>query len=401
MIELSERVLQLKPSSTLAVTAKARELREAGCDVVSFGAGEPDFDTPANIVEAGCQALKQGKTRYENTAGTPAARQAVADYFRQRFQRSDVRSENVIISTGAKHALYIAFMALMNPGQELLLPAPYWVSYPAQAQLAGGTVKVIPGSLDNNFKITPEQLEKAITPQSKILMLCSPSNPAGIVYSRQELEGIAEVVLRHPQLMVFSDEIYERLVYNGLQFTSFASLSPEIAQRTVTFNGVSKSYAMTGWRVGYAVADEAIIKAMTKLQGHMTSSITACTMPALIEALAGPQDAVTEMVSQFAKRAEHIYKLITAIPGLKCAQPTGAFYILPDISALFGKKDREGQVLDTAASFAQSLLKHKYVAVVPGEDFGAPNHIRLSFATSLEQIDKGLQRLKEFVEELL
>ena len=399
MIELSERVLQLKPSSTLAVTAKARELRSAGFDVVSFGAGEPDFDTPANIVDAGCQALKQGKTRYENTAGTPEARQAVADYFKQRFNR-DIQAANVIISTGAKHALYLAFMALMNPGQELLLPAPYWVSYPAQAQLAGGSVKVIPGRIENNFKISPEQLEAAVTPNSKILMLCSPSNPAGVVYSREELEGIAEVVLRHPQLMVFSDEIYERLVYNNLQFTSFASLSPEIAQRTVTFNGVSKSYAMTGWRVGYAVADEAIIKAMTKLQGHMTSSITACTMPAMIEALTGPQDEVTKMVEQFARRAEHIYKLMSAVPGIKCAQPTGAFYILPDISALFGKKDRDGQILETANAFAQSLLKHKYVAVVPGEDFGAPNHIRLSFATSIEQIDKGLQRISEFVSEL-
>ncbi len=399
MIELSERVLQLKPSSTLAVTAKARELRSAGFDVVSFGAGEPDFDTPANIVDAGCQALKQGKTRYENTAGTPEARQAVADYFKQRFNR-DIQAANVIISTGAKHALYLAFMALMNPGQELLLPAPYWVSYPAQAQLAGGSVKVIPGRIENNFKISPEQLEAAVTPNSKILMLCSPSNPAGVVYSREELKGIAEVVLRHPQLMVFSDEIYERLVYNNLQFTSFASLSPEIAQRTVTFNGVSKSYAMTGWRVGYAVADEAIIKAMTKLQGHMTSSITACTMPAMIEALTGPQDEVTKMVEQFARRAEHIYKLMSAVPGIKCAQPTGAFYILPDISALFGKKDRDGQILETANAFAQSLLKHKYVAVVPGEDFGAPNHIRLSFATSIEQIDKGLQRISEFVSEL-
>ncbi|MBQ7568072.1 pyridoxal phosphate-dependent aminotransferase [bacterium] len=399
MTELSERVLRLKPSSTLAVTTTARELREQGYDVVSFGAGEPDFNTPENIVEAGCQALRQGKARYENVAGTPAARQAVADYFKSRFNR-DITPANVIISTGAKHALYLAFMALMNPGQELLLPSPYWVSYPAQAQLAGGTVKEIPGSLENNFKITPDQLEEAITPNSKVLMLCSPSNPAGVVYSRQELEAIAEVVLRHPNLMVFADEIYERLVYGPEEFTSFATLSPEIAQRTVTFNGVSKSYAMTGWRVGYAVAEEPIIKAMTKLQGHMTSSITACTMPAMIEALTGPQDAVNSMVKQFAQRAARIYDLMKAIPGIKCARPTGAFYILPDISALFGKKDADGKDLNSAAEFAQSLLRHKYVAVVPGEDFGAPNHIRLSFATSMEQIDKGLQRLAEFVAEL-
>ncbi len=399
MIELSERVQKLKTSSTLAVTAKARELREAGVDVVSFGAGEPDFDTPANIVEAGCRALREGKTRYENTPGTPAARQAVVDYFAWRFKRT-IKPSNVIISTGAKHALFIAFMAIMNPGQELLLPTPYWVSYPEQAKLAGGTVKEIPGSIENNFKITPKQLEAAITPQSRVLMLCSPSNPAGVTYTRHELEGLAEVILRHPQLLVFSDEIYERLVYTDEPYTSLATLDPELAKRTITFNGVSKSYAMTGWRVGYAVAEEEVIKGMTKLQGQMTSSITACTMPAMIEALTGDQMAVTQMVKEFAKRAEHIYTLMSAIPNVKCTRPTGAFYILPDISALFGKKDEEGQVINSAADFAQSLLKHKFVAVVPGEDFGVPKHVRLSFATSTEQIDKGMQRFSEFVASL-
>lgn len=400
MVQLSERVLNLKVSSTLAVTAKARALKAQGVDVVSFGAGEPDFGTPAHIVEAGCQALRAGKTRYEDTAGTPEARQAVADYFNTRFQRN-IGKQNVIISTGAKHALYIAFMALMNPGDELVLPTPYWVSYPEQAKLAGGVAVEVPGAVENDFKITPEQLEAAITPRSRVMVLCSPSNPAGITYTKAELEKIAAVVLRHPNLMVFSDEIYERLVYGSEPFTSFASLSPEIAARTVTFNGVSKAYAMTGWRVGYAVADEAIIKAMTKLQGQMTSSITACTMPAVVTALTADQQPVEMMRQEFAKRAAHIHARMSAIPNVICPKPTGAFYIFPDISrACFGKKDPSGKVLHTAKETAESLLDHFQVAVVPGEDFGAPNHIRLSFATSMELIDKGMDRIEKFMASL-
>lgn len=399
MAVLSDRVLNLKTSSTLAVTAKARELKAAGADVVSFGAGEPDFPTPANIVEAGCRALREGKTRYENTPGTPQARQAVADYFKKRFGR-DITPANVDISTGAKHALFLSIMAVMNPGDEMLLPAPYWVSYPEHVKLAGGTVKVIETSVDNNFKVTPELLEAAITPKSRIFLLCSPSNPAGISYRPEEIKALAEVVARHPQLYVISDEIYERLTYSDYPFLSFACAKPEIADRVITINGVSKAYAMTGWRVGYAVADEAIIKGITKLQGQMTSSITACTMPAMIEALTGPQDSVEAMVAEFARRAEHIYGRMMSIPNVKCPRPTGAFYIFPDVSAYFGKKDVKGRVIDSAKAFAESLLDLHQVAVVPGEDFGGPNHIRLSFATSMEIIDKGLDRITAYMASL-
>lgn len=400
MTQLSDRVRKLKPSATLAVTAKARALKEKGIDVVSFGAGEPDFGTPGHISEAAIAALRAGKTRYEDTAGTPPARKAVAEYMRSRHGL-DVGPQNVILSTGAKHSLYIAFMAVMNPGDELVLPSPYWVTYPEQAMLAGGTTVEVPGSVDNDFKITPQQLEAALTERSRVLVLCSPSNPTGTTYTRRELEALAEVVLRHPHLMVFSDEIYERLVYTDEPFASFASLSPEIAARTVVFNGVSKAYAMTGWRVGYAVGPADVIGAMSKLQGQMTSNITSFTMPAVVEALTGDQSSVDQMVAEFARRAAHIHQRMAALPGVKCPRPTGAFYVFPDISeAVFGKLDPAGRELTTAQAFAESLLEHAQVAVVPGEDFGAPNHVRLSFATSMELIDKGMDRFESFVASL-
>lgn len=397
MIQLSERVRQLKPSATLAVTAKARELRARGVDVVSFGAGEPDFGTPEHISESAWEALKSGKTRYEDTAGTPESRKAVADYMRRRHGL-DVGPQNVILSTGAKHSLFLAFLAVMDPGDELVLPSPYWVSYPEQAMLAGATTRVIPGAVERDFKITPQQLDEAITERSRVLLLCSPSNPTGTSYSRAELKALADVVLRHPRLLVFSDEIYERLIYGPDPFTCFASLGAEVAARTIVFNGVSKAYAMTGWRVGYAVGPAEVISAMAKLQGQMTSNITSFTMPAVVTALEGPQEPVERMVAEFARRAEHIHQRMSALQGVKCPKPTGAFYIFPDISeAAFGKVDPAGREIDSAQAFAESLLEHGRVAVVPGEDFGAPNHVRLSFATSMEQIDKGMDRFGEYL----
>lgn len=399
MARLADRISRLKDSSTLAVTAKAKALKAAGADVISFGAGEPDFATPAHIVEAACKALREGKTRYENTAGTPEARKAVAQYFQDRFQRQ-IGPENVIISTGAKQALYLAFLTLMNPGQELLLPAPYWVTYPAQATMAGGKIKVIETDVANDFKVTPELLEAAITPESRLFLFCSPSNPAGISYTAQETKALAEVIARHPQLYVISDEIYERLRYTDEPYLSFAQAHPEIADRVVTINGLSKAYAMTGWRIGYAVAAPDIIKAMTKLQGHMSSSITSFNMPAVVAALEGPQEPVEKMVAEFAKRAEYIYKRLTAIPNLRCPRPTGAFYAFPDVSAYFGLVDPQGQAIDSAASLASGLLEAEKVAIVAGEDFGTPNHVRLSFATSMELIERGLDRFSNYLASL-
>ncbi|MBQ7528556.1 pyridoxal phosphate-dependent aminotransferase, partial [bacterium] len=308
--------------------------------------------------------------------------------------------DNVIICTGAKFALYLAFLTLMNPGDELLIPAPYWVSYTEQAKLAGGTIKVIETNWDNNFKVTPELLEKSITPKTKVFLLCSPSNPAGTSYRPEEIRALTEVIAKHPDIYVISDEVYERLSYADYSFQSFASANPEIADRVITINGVSKSYAMTGWRIGYAVAEKSIIKAMAKLQGQMTSNITASNMPALVEALTGPQDSVTSMVKEFAKRAEHIYERIKKIPHIECPRPTGAFYIFPDISYYFGKTDPSGRVLTDANILAESILEQVKVAVVSGVDFGSPNNIRISFATSMELIDKGLDRLEDYFESL-
>ncbi|CAN0076090.1 unnamed protein product, partial [Phaeothamnion confervicola] len=368
-LRLSNRATTMKPSSTLAVTAKFKKLLAEGKDVVGFGAGEPDFDTPAHIKQAAADALQRGMTKYEPTNGTPAALKAIAAYVQERV-KFEVKPENVLISVGGKHSLYLAFMALCEEGDEVLIPAPYWVSYPEQARLAGASVVEIPGSVDNDFKITPAQLEAAITPKSRVLIINSPSNPTGTMYTPDELKALAEVVVRHPQLLVFADDIYERLVYGEHPFVSFASLHPDLKDRTVTFNCLSKSYAMTGWRIGYAVASAPIIKAMAALQGQMTSNITSFVYPAIEAALQGPQDEVERMRVAFSERGKLMHGLLSGIPGVKACRPTGAFYVFPDISqAAFGKVDSTGKVLKTAADFAESLLENGLVAVVPGEDF--------------------------------
>ncbi|NDD27126.1 MAG: pyridoxal phosphate-dependent aminotransferase [Proteobacteria bacterium] len=398
-MRLSDRAGALKPSSTLAVTARVKALQAAGVDVIGFGAGEPDFDTPAHIKQAAIEALERGRTKYEPNPGTPEARAAVARYMNSRHG-FDCKPENVIISVGGKHSLYLAFMALVNPGDEVLIPAPYWVTYPEQARLAGGVVKEIPTTVDSGFKITPEQLEAALTPRSRVLVLNSPSNPTGTMYSPDDLQGLADVVMRHPNLVVFADDIYERLVYGTTPFTSFATLRDGLFERTVTFNCLSKSYAMTGWRIGFTVAPLPLIKAMDGLQGQMTSNITSFAMAAVPAALDGPQDAVETMRQAFAQRGAHMHARLSSMPGVKCVQPTGAFYVFPDISALFGRRDGRGNVLQTAGDLAASLLEEARVAVVPGEDFAAPGNVRLSFATSMERIDEGLNRLEGWITSL-
>ncbi len=399
-MELSQRVRSIKPSATLAVTARSKAMKAQGIDVVGFGAGEPDFDTPGHIKQAAIDSLLAGNTKYQPAAGTPEARAAVAHYMNERYGYQ-FDAENVIISAGGKHALYLAFQAILEPGDEVLLPAPYWVSYPEQARLAGGVVKEIAGEVGNDFKITPEQLAAAITDRSRVLVINSPSNPTGTMYSRDELAALADVVAAHSRLVVFSDEIYERLVYGDVAFASFASLHEEVGQRTVTFNCLSKTYAMTGWRVGFTIAEPGLIKAMASMQGQMTSNITSFCLPAVEAALAGPQDEVEKMRRAFAERGAHMHERLSAMAGVRCPRPTGAFYVFPDMSgAALGKRDPAGRELDSAAALAESLLEHAQVAVVPGEDFGAPSHVRLSFATSMEQIDKGLDRLERYLKAL-
>jgi len=397
MIQLSQRIAQVSESITLAVTAKANALRKQGVDVVGFGAGEPDFDTPAFIKDAAKAALDAGQTKYTPTPCIPELKAAIAEKL-QRENGLPYKPENITTGAGGKHCLYMAFMAVLDPLDEVLIPSPYWVSYPEQARLAGGTVKVIPGDEANGFRITPAQLERAIGPRSRVLVLNSPSNPAGHAYTPEELKGLAEVVLRHPDLTVFSDEIYEKLVFNGLRFVSFAALDERLIDRVLTFNCHSKSFAMTGWRMGYIAGPKPVIDAINKLQSQMTSHVTSFIQPAAAAALRDPRGAesVERMRQEFENRGEHMWRRLCAIRGVSCVRPQGAFYCFPNVSAHFGRSF-DGQKVTDAVSFASALLEKAYVAVVPGNDSGFPTHVRLSFATSMQQIDKGLDRIEKFL----
>ncbi len=400
MFSLADRMNLVSESITLKVSAKAAALKKAGVDVVGFGAGEPDFDTPSFIKEAAKAALDKGQTKYTPTPSIPELKQAIADKF-NRENGLPYKPENITVGAGGKHCLYMAFMAILNPGDEVLIPAPYWVSYPDQAKLAGGVPKIIKGEEKNGFKITPDQLEKAITPKTKVFIINSPSNPAGHAYTPEELKGLADVITKHPNVVVFSDEIYEKLIYDGLKFASFATLNPKLIEQTLTFNCHSKSFAMTGWRVGYIGGPKHVIDAINKLNSQMTSHITSfCQMPAAL-ALNDPRGAesIAQMREQFEKRAHHMHKRLTALPKVTCVKPMGAFYCFPNIGAYIGKKAGDTQITD-AVSFSAALLEQAHVAVVPGNDSGFDDHVRLSFATSMEQIDKGLDRVAEFLKKL-
>ncbi len=400
MIPLSDRVKLVAESITLAVSAKANALKKAGVDVVGFGAGEPDFDTPAFIKDAAKAALDKGQTKYTPTPCMPELKAAIADKF-VKENGLPYKPENITTGAGGKHCLYMAFMAILNEGDEVLLPSPYWVSYPEQAKLAGATVKVIPGDEANGFKITPKQLEAAIGPKSKVLVLNSPSNPAGHAYTPEELKVLADVVVKHPNLVVFSDEIYEKLVYGGLKFVSFATLHPQLIDQTLTFNCHSKSFAMTGWRLGYIGGPKAAIDAINKLQSQINSHVTSFTQIPAVVALSDPRGAesVEQMRQQFEKRGQHMWERLSKLPGIHCVKPQGAFYCFPNVSKYFGKK-AGGMTITDAVSFSAALLEQNHVAVVPGNDSGFESHVRLSFATSMEQIDKGIDRIAEFLKKL-
>src|SRR5215213_6400090 len=400
MIPLADRIALVAESITLAVSAKANALKKAGVDVVGFGAGEPDFDTPAFIKDAAKVALDKGQTKYTPTPSIVELRQAIADKF-NRDNGLPYKSDQITIGAGGKHCLYMAFMAVLNPGDEVIIPSPYWVSYPEQVKLAGGVNKIIRGEEKNGFKITPQQLEEAISFQTKVLVLNSPSNPAGHAYSPEELKALAQVVLKHPHLVVYSDEIYEKLIYGNLKFASFASFHPELLEQTLTFNCHSKSFAMTGWRIGYIGGPKPVIDAINKLQSQMTSHITSFTQPAAAAALNDPRGAesIARMCEQFERRGHHMWERLSALPKVICVKPQGAFYCFPNISAYFGKTIGSTKITD-AISFSSALLEHNHVAVVPGNDSGFDTHVRLSFATSMEQIDKGLDRLGEFLKKL-
>ncbi|WP_342472293.1 pyridoxal phosphate-dependent aminotransferase [Metasolibacillus sp. FSL H7-0170] len=387
---LANRVKTLTPSSTLAITAKAKELKEQGIDVIGLGAGEPDFNTPQNILDAAAKSMQQGLTKYTPAGGLPALKQAIIAKL-QRDNALTYKANEIIVGVGAKHVLYTLFQVILNEGDEVIIPIPYWVSYPEQVKLAGGVPVYIEGTSEQQYKITAQQLAAAITEKTKAVIINSPSNPSGMVYSREELEALAEVAEKH-DILIVSDEIYEKLLYNGNKHFSIAQISPAIKARTIVINGLAKSHSMTGWRIGYAAGDAEIINAMTDLASHSTSNATTTAQYAAIEAYNGPQDAVEEMRHAFASRLEKIYPQIAAIPGFKLLKPEGAFYLLPDVAEAMEKTG-----YDNVDAFAESLLTEANVAVIPGSGFGTNTTIRLSYALSYELLEEAVRRIDKFV----
>jgi aspartate/methionine/tyrosine aminotransferase len=397
-MKLSERAKSIPPSITLAISAQVKELKAAGKDVIAFGAGEPDFDTPEKITNAAIEALRLGVTHYMPSSGTPEAREAIANKLRIE-NNIECTEANISINSGAKMSINLALMSILDPGknQEVVVPTPAWVSYKPMIELAGGTMIEVPTSVDTGFKCTPEEIEAAITPNTKAIMLNTPSNPCGTMYAPDELRAIAVMLQKHPTVYILSDEIYDELIYSDIEHLSLGSI-PEISHQVITINGLSKAYAMTGWRVGYACAPENVAKAMNTLQSQINTSITSfcyATIPVALEM----KDEVEEMRKVFAKRAALMFELIQKWPNTECAQPTGAFYAFPKISYYYGKTTPAGTVIQDSVGFVQALLDETSVAVVPGTDFGGcgPDHIRLSFACSEDQIETGVNKICDWL----
>ncbi|MBD2138235.1 pyridoxal phosphate-dependent aminotransferase [Anabaena sp. FACHB-1237] len=384
-MKLAARVSQVTPSITLAIAAKAKSMKAEGIDVCSFSAGEPDFDTPAHIKAAAAKALDEAKTKYGPAAGEPGLREAIAQKL-QKDNGLNYQSENVLVTNGGKHSLYNLIVALVDPGDEVIIPAPYWLSYPEMVTLAGGKSVIVHTDASTGYKITPEQLKKAITPKTKLFVLNSPSNPTGMVYTPEEIKALAQVII-DADILVVSDEIYEKILYDGAEHISIGSLGAEIFARTLISNGFAKGYSMTGWRLGYLAGPIEIIKAASTIQGHSTSNVCTFAQYGAIAALQSSQECVEEMRQAFAKRRQVMFKRLNSIPGLSCPKPDGAFYLFPDISKT-GLKSLE---------FCNLLLAEQQVAVIPGVAFGADNNVRLSYATDMATIEKGMDRLEKFV----
>ncbi len=389
---IADRISRIEESTTLKIAARAKSMRAEGIDVVDFSVGEPDFNTPDNIKEAAKRAIDDNFTGYTASDGILELRQAIVQRYREDYGL-EYEPNQVIVSCGAKHSLYNTAIALFNKGEEMIIPAPYWVSYPAMASLAKAEGVIVPTREENGFRLTAEELKAHINVNTKALMLNNPSNPTGSAYSRKELEAIAQVVLDEG-LYVIADEIYDKILYDDFRFTPFAALSEEVRQRTVTINGVSKTYSMTGWRIGYALAPREIISAMSKVQSHSTSNASSVAQKAGLEAIAGPQQEVSKMVAQFQQRRNFLLERLTAIPGISCHKPEGAFYLFPNVRSFFGT-EHGGMVIRNAYGLAHYLLKKARVAVVPGEAFGGPDNIRLSYASSMENLEKGIDRIAE------
>ena len=392
---LSATLKRVKPSPTIAVTTKAAELKAAGRDIIALGAGEPDFDTPQNIKDAAVAAIEAGKTKYTAVDGIPELKQAICAKFK-RDNGLDYTPAQVSVGTGGKQILYNALMATMNPGEEVVIPAPYWVSYPDMVLLAGGTPVIAPATLENNFKLTPEALEEAITPKTKWFIFNSPSNPTGAGYSRDELKALTDVLMRHPHVWVMTDDMYEHLAYDGFEFCTPAQVEPALYDRTLTVNGVSKAYAMTGWRIGYAAGPEKLIGAMRKIQSQSTSNPCSVSQWAAVEALNGTQDYIGDNNEMFVRRRNLVVEMLSAIPGVTCPTPEGAFYVYPSISGLIGKTSAAGTKITDDEAFATALLEETGVAVVFGAAFGLSPNFRVSYATSDEALKEACTRIQTF-----
>ncbi|MBI1274923.1 aminotransferase class I/II-fold pyridoxal phosphate-dependent enzyme [bacterium] len=398
-VQLADRLRRVKPSPTIAVTTKAAELKAAGKDVIGLGAGEPDFDTPDHIKQAAIDALAKGQTKYTPVDGIPALKQAIADKFK-RENKLSYSTKQITVGTGAKHIIFNALLASLNEGDEVIIPAPFWVSYPDMVAFAGGEPVIVQCPETDGFKLSPALLEAAITPRTRWLILNSPSNPTGAAYTKDQLIALAAVLKRHPQVMVLADDIYEHLVYDGFAFHTLAEVAPEMYERTLTVNGVSKAYAMTGWRMGYAAGPEPLIKAMTMIASQSTSNPTSITQHATVAALNGPQEFLADWRKSFQRRRDLVVNGLNAIDGLDCMTPSGAFYVYPSCRGLIGKKTPQGKLIQSSDDLAAYLLEEALVAVVQGTAFGLDPYFRISYATSDAVLETAVQRIAAAVGKL-
>ena len=397
---IANRLHAIKPSPTIAVTTKARQLRAAGHDVIGLGAGEPDFDTADNVKKAAIAAIHSGDTKYTAVDGTPQLKEAICRKFLRENQLT-YHPDQITVGCGGKQVLYNAFMASLNPGDEVVIPSPYWVSYPDMVALAGGVSVFIPCSAENSFKLQPEDLERAITDKTKWVIFNSPSNPTGAAYHREEMKKLTDVLLRYPHVHIISDDIYEHIIYDDFVFVTPAAVEPRLFDRVLTVNGVSKAYSMTGWRIGYAAGNSTLIQAMAKVQSQSTSNPCSISQAAAVEALNGPQDYLLERSASFKKRRDFVVTRLNAIEGLSCQVPQGAFYVFPSCVGLIGRKAPSGQIINNCTEFASYLLDQVQVAVVPGIGFGMENFFRISYATSDSHLEQACDRIASACSQLV
>jgi aspartate aminotransferase len=395
MAFIADALLRVKPSATIVVTQKARDLKNAGREIISLSVGEPDFDTPDNIKQAAMAAIARNDTKYTPVAGIAPLREAIAQKFK-RENGLDYKPAQTIVGTGGKHILFNAFLATLNPGDEVIISAPYWVSYPDMVAIAGGVPVIVPAKMEHGFKLQAEDLDRAITPKTKWLLLNSPSNPSGAAYTRDQLKALTDVLLRHPHVWILTDDIYEHLIYGDFSFMTPAQVEPALLDRTLTMNGVSKSYAMTGWRIGYAAGPETLIKAMEMLQGQQTSGACSIAQWASVEALTGPQDFIAERRKIFETRRDLVVSMLNQAKYLKCPSPEGAFYVYPSCAGAIGKKTPAGQTIANDEDFVSALLETEGVAVVQGSAFGLGPNFRISYATSTGVLEDACTKIQRF-----